>query len=72
MSSDRDRSTGERALSATMWSVYGIHSLIHFTNVLGFPFEPSFGAYYLASIVILALGVSQFLIVAFQQLKPAA
>ena len=55
-----------------MWSVYGIHSLIHVANVLGFPFLPSFGAYYLASVVILAIGVFQILLLTFRFLRPAA
>ena len=68
----RSRSRSERAISAAMWSVYGIHNLIHVANVLGFPFLPSFGAYFLASVIILAIGGFQFLLLTFRFLRPAA
>jgi len=58
--------------AAAIWFVSGIHLLLHLSNVVGFPIDPSFGCYYLASILILSFGALQFFIVALGLLRPPA
>lgn len=66
-------SAGVRYWQATaIWFVSGIHLLLHLSNVVGFPIDPSFGRYYLASILIVSFGALQLFMVALGLLKPAA
>ncbi len=55
-----------------LWSGSGIAFLLHLSNVVGFPGDPSFGRYYLACIVLLFLAAVQFFVLALGLLRPPA